>query len=172
MLLRAMSVENYRSLRSLRIDTAHVNLFIGENGVGKSNLYRAQQLVQSAMRGSFARDIAEEGGMSSALWSGARRAGKAVRICFMTELIDEERAITFRYRIEAGLKPPAAAGFNFQPQVKEEELSVETGRRPVTMMKRAGPSIAVRGEHGRLEDYPGEAMQSETAMSLLGDAGH
>jgi predicted ATPase len=172
MLLRSMFAENYRSLRSLRMDMAGVNLFIGENGVGKSNLYRALQLVQSAVRGRFAQEIAAEGGMSSALWSGLRRAGKPVRIRLETELLDEERAITFRYRIEAGLKPPAAAGFTFEPQIKEEELSVESGRRPVTMMKRAGPSIAVRGDQGRMEDYPEEVMQSETAISLLGDAGH
>lgn len=173
MLLRSMFAENYRSLRSIRMDLADVNLFIGENGVGKSNLYRALQLVQSAVRGRLAHEIAREGGMSSALWSGSRRTGKPVRIRFDAELLDEDRAMTFHYRIEAGLKPPkAAAGFAFEPQVKEEELSVETGHRPVTMMKRAGPGIFVRGERGRMEDYPEQALQSETAIALLGDAGH
>ncbi|WP_457587036.1 AAA family ATPase [Ensifer canadensis] len=173
MLLRSMFAENYRSLKSIRMDLTGVNLFIGENGVGKSNLYRALQLVQAAVRGSLAHEIAREGGMSSALWSGRRRADKPARIRLETELMDEERAITFRYRIEAGLRPPkAAAGFAYEPQIKEEELSVETGRRPVTMMKRAGPGIFVRGERGRMEDYPEQALQSETAIALLGDAGH
>ncbi|OCP38290.1 AAA family ATPase [Ensifer sp. LC163] len=173
MLLRSMFAENYRSLKSIRMDLTGVNLFIGENGVGKSNLYRALQLVQAAVRGSLAYEIAREGGMSSALWSGRRRADKPVRIRLETELMDEERAITFHYRIEAGLRPPkAAAGFAYEPQVKEEELSVETGRRPVTMMKRAGPGIFVRGDRGRMEDYPEQALQSETAIALLGDAGH
>ncbi|AFL54082.1 hypothetical protein USDA257_c55670 [Sinorhizobium fredii USDA 257] len=65
-LLRSMLAENYRSLRSIRMDLTGVNLFIGENGVGKSNLYRALQLVQSAVRGKLAYEIAKEGGMSSA----------------------------------------------------------------------------------------------------------
>ncbi|PLU73942.1 ATPase [Sinorhizobium medicae] len=173
MLLRSMFAENYRSLRSIRMDLAGVNLFIGENGVGKSNLYRGLQLVQAAVRGHFAREIAEEGGMASAIWSGSRRAGKPARIRLDAELMDEERAITFRYRIEAGFRPPkAAAGFAYEPEVKEEELTVETGRRPVTVMKRAGPGILVRGERGRMADYPEQAMTSETAISLLGDAGH
>ena len=98
-----MFAENYRSLKSIRMDLTGVNLFIGENGVGKSNLYRALQLIQSATRGTLAREIAEEGGMSSALWSGRRRADKPARIRLETEPLDEERAITFRYRIEAGL---------------------------------------------------------------------
>ncbi|MDX3927604.1 MAG: AAA family ATPase [Shinella sp.] len=173
MLLRSMFAENYRSLRSIRMDVGAINLFVGENGAGKSNLYRALQLVQAAVRGRLAYEIAAEGGMSSALWSGRRRAGDPVRIKLEVELEDAENAMTFRYRIEAGLRPPkAAAGFAFEPQIKAEELSVETGRRPVTMMKRSGPAIMVRGAAGRMEEHPERALTSETAVALLGDSGH
>ncbi|MCF3639378.1 AAA family ATPase [Rhizobium sp. TRM95111] len=172
MIVRSMFAENYRSLRSIRMDLGALNLFVGENGAGKSNLYRALHLLQAAARGTFAREIAEEGGMASALWSGPRRATDPVRIRLETELLDEDRAATFRYRIEAGLKPPAAAGFTFEPQVKLEELTVTPGSRPVVMMKRAGPSISVRGENGRMETHPEQALPSETALALLGDAGH
>ena len=174
MLLRSMFAQNYRSLRSIRMDLSGINLFIGENGVGKSNLYRALQLIQAATRGRLAHEIAAEGGMFSALWSGPRRdVDGPFRIRLEAELLDEERAITFRYRVEAGLRPPAAAaGFPFEPQIKTEELSIETGTRPVTMMKRAGPAISVRGPNGRMQDYPEQAPTSETAIALLGDAGH
>lgn len=169
-----MFAQNYRSLRSIRMDLSGINLFIGENGVGKSNLYRALQLVQAAVRGRLAHEIAAEGGMLSALWSGPRRqANGPTRIRLEVELLSEQRAITFRYRVEAGLRPPqAAAGFPFEPQIKSEELSVETGTRPVTMMKRSGPAISVRGANGRMQDYPDQALTSETAIALLGDAGH
>lgn len=172
MLLRSMSAENYRSLRSIRMDLGRVNLFVGANGAGKSNLYRSLQLVQAAVRGTFAQEIAAEGGMGSALWTGKRRPNEPVRIRLEAEVLDEDRAITFRYRIEAGLRPPAASGFAFEPQVKTEELSIETGRRPVTMMKRAGPGIMVRNEAGRMVEHPEQALTSETAIALLGDAGH
>jgi Predicted ATPase len=172
MQLSSMHAENYRSLRSIRMDLARVNVFVGENGVGKSNLYRALQLVQEAANGSFAAGIAHEGGMSSALWSGPRRADKLVRIRLSVELVDHERAITFRYRIEAGLTPPVSAGFAFEPQIKEEELLIEAGRSPVTVMKRTGPSIHVRGETGRMEAHGEDILPSETALALLGDAGH
>jgi predicted ATPase len=172
MQIRSMFAANYRSLKSIRMDMAGVNLFIGENGVGKSNLYRALQLVQAAVRGRLAHEIAREGGMASALWSGKRRSGDPVRIKLDVELLDEERALSFLYRVEAGLRPPeAAAGFAFEPQVKEEELRVDAGR-PATMMKRKGPSISVRNAAGRMEEYPEQALTSETAISLLGDAGH
>ena len=167
-----MFAENYRSLRSIRMDLAGVNLFIGENGVGKSNLYRALQLIQAAVRGRLAHEIAREGGMASALWSGKRRSGDPVRIKLEVELLDEVQALSFLYRVEAGLRPPkAAAGFMFEPQVKEEELKVDAGR-PVTVMKRAGPGIFVRNAAGRMEEHPEQALTSETAIALLGDAGH
>lgn len=167
-----MFAANYRSLKAIRMDMAEVNLFIGENGVGKSNLYRALHLVQAAVRGSFSTEIAREGGMASALWSGERRAGKPVRIRLGVELLDPERAIAFQYSIEAGLRPAkAAAGFAFEPQVKAEELRMDAGR-PVTVMKRAGPGIFVRGDSGRMEEHPEQALTSETAVAILGDAGH
>jgi predicted ATPase len=172
MQIRSMFAANYRSLKSIRMDMAGVNLFIGENGVGKSNLYRALQLIQAAVRGRLAHEIAREGGMASALWSGKRRSGDPVRIKLEVELLDEVQALSFLYRVEAGLRPPkAAAGFAFEPQVKEEELKADAGR-PVTVMKRAGPGIFVRNAAGRMEEYPEQALTSETAIALLGDAGH
>jgi predicted ATPase len=172
MQIRSMFAANYRSLKSIRMDMAGVNLFIGENGVGKSNLYRALQLIQAAVRGRLAHEIAREGGMASTLWSGRRRSGDPVRIKLEAELLDEERALSFHYRVEAGLRPPIdAAGFAFEPQVKEEELRVDAGR-PTTMMKRKGPLISVRNGAGRMEEYPEQALTSETAIALLGDAGH
>ena len=166
-----MFAANYRSLKSIRMDMAEVNLFIGENGVGKSNLYRALQLVQAAVRGRLAHEIAREGGMASALWSGRRRGGEPVRIKLDVEILDDERALSFHYKVEAGLRPPMAAGFAFEPQIKDEELKVDAGR-PATMMKRKGPSISVRNAAGRMEEYPEQALTSETAIALLGDAGH
>ena len=172
MQLRSMFARNYRSLRSIRMDLADVNLFIGENGVGKSNLYRSLQLVQAAVRGRLAHEISSEGGMFSAMWSGKRRSHESPRIRFDVELLDMERAATFRYWIEAGMRPPGAAGFSLEPEIKAEELSFEGGRRPVTMMKREGAGISVRGETGRMEAYREQALPSETAIALLGDAGH
>ena len=163
-----MSARNYRSLRAIRMDLSGVNLFIGENGVGKSNLYRALQLIQAAARGTMAREIAAEGGMASALWSGPRRSGDPVRIGLEVEALDEENAVTFRYRVETGIKPPMAAGFALEPQVKTEELVVDAAR-PVTMMKRSGPSVSVRDGAGRMRDHAEGVLASETALASLGN---
>ncbi|MCO6184901.1 AAA family ATPase [Rhizobium sp. L1K21] len=168
MLLKSMSASQYRSLRSIRMELDDVNVFIGANGVGKTNLYRALQLVQAAVQGNFAFEIAAEGGMAQTLWAGPRRKHEAARVAFAAEVEDETTGMSFEYRIAAGLRPPIdAAGFVFEPQVKEETLSVDTGRGPVVVMERKGPGIFVRDERGRMRAFGEKALVSETAISLL-----
>ncbi|GAB1583330.1 AAA family ATPase [Phyllobacterium phragmitis] len=171
MRLISFSASGYRSLRSIYLETGQVSLFVGENGAGKSNLYRALQLVKAAAEGTFAREIAAEGGMQSALWTGVRKAGKPVRIILETHFEDEETAARFSYHIEAGLPPPVSAGFKFEPHIKEEQLSLDTGRRPVELMDRRGPAVFARDGDGKRLQHPVRMLESETALSLLAGSG-
>ena len=41
MIVREIHAANYRSLRSIRFPTGRLTVFVGANGVGKTNLYRA-----------------------------------------------------------------------------------------------------------------------------------
>jgi predicted ATPase len=170
--LRSLKATGYRSLRSIVMETDDVNVFVGANGVGKSNLYKALALVRAAAVDRFAHEIAVEGGMLSALWSGPRRKGVPVRIALEVELLDGAGGVAWTYAIEAGLKPPAAAGFPFEPQIKTETLSAATGgRRAVAMMKRDGPAVAYRDGDGRMADYPVRLLPSETGLAALGGSG-
>jgi len=53
MRLTSLSATGYRSLRSIRLDIGQLALFVGENGVGKSNLYRAIQLIRASAEGTL-----------------------------------------------------------------------------------------------------------------------
>lgn len=166
-----MSAENYRSLRSIRMDLGPVNLFVGANGAGKSNLYRSLQLIKASADGQFSRMIAEEGGILSAHWSGGLKKHQKAQIRLEAEIVDEETGIVYHYRIGAGFKQPTAAGFEQEAQIKFEDISIDTGRRPHTLMTRKGGLISVRDENGRMAEHPEQAMTSETALYMLGDAG-
>lgn len=167
MQLKSMSAAQYRSLRAIRMELDGVNVFIGANGVGKTNLYRGLQLVQAAVKGTLSREIAAEGGMMQVLWAGRRRQHEKARVAFSAEVLDEKTGMVFEYRVEAGIKPPLEAGFAFEPQIKEEVFSVNVGRGPVVMMTRKGPSILLRGDRGRMGPFSETAMVSETAISML-----
>ncbi|MDR7221347.1 AAA family ATPase [Aminobacter aminovorans] len=171
MRLTSFSASGYRSLRSIRLDIGQASVFVGENGVGKSNLYRALQLIKASAEGTLAREIAGEGGMNSALWSGNRRAGQPVRVVIDAQFVDDETAARYAYKVEIGLPPPLSAGFTFEPHVKDESLTVEVGRRPVEMMSRKGQAVFARDGDGRRIEHPERVLNSETALALLGGAG-
>ena len=80
LIVREVHAAGYRSLRSIRFPVGRLSVFVGANGVGKTNLYRALQLLQAAAAGTLGRELAGEGGMESAMWAGKRRDKQPVRI--------------------------------------------------------------------------------------------
>jgi predicted ATPase len=68
--LQTLAVANYRSIRSLVMPLAQLNLITGANGSGKSSLYRALRLLAEAAQGGIVSSLAREGGLSSTLWAG------------------------------------------------------------------------------------------------------
>jgi predicted ATPase len=69
-MLRTIHFQGYRSLRDFRLKLGRVTVVTGENGVGKSNVYRALGLMRKMAEGRFAAAVAEEGGLPSLLWAG------------------------------------------------------------------------------------------------------
>ena len=172
MRLVSFSAKGYRSLRSVRFDLGQVTVFVGENGAGKSNLYRALQLVKAAAVGNFSTEIVREGGMQSAMWGGSRRKSEPARIILEAHFEDERLASRLAYSVEAGLPPPVSGAFRFEPQIKEETLSLDTGRRPVDLMDRRGPAVFARDGEGRRMEHPSRLLSSESALAVLGQSGH
>ena len=80
MRIRDVSIAGYRSLRAIRFPVGGLTVFVGANGVGKTNLYRALQLLQASAAGTLSRELASEGGMQSALWAGKRRTNQPARM--------------------------------------------------------------------------------------------
>ena len=74
-----ISISGYRSLRAIRFPVGGLTVFVGANGVGKTNLYRALELLQAAAAGTLARACLRRG-MESALWAGKRMANKPARM--------------------------------------------------------------------------------------------
>src|SRR6266851_9233139 len=90
--VREIAAAGYRTLRSIRFPVGALTVFVGANGVGKTNLYRALQLLQAAAAGTLARELASEGGMESALWAGKRTANKPARMKLSVGLGADQRA--------------------------------------------------------------------------------
>ncbi len=173
LVVREMQAEGYRSLRRIRFPAERLTVFQGANGVGKTNLDRALQLIQAAASGSHARELAAEGGMPSVRWAGPRPARAPARIRFAAALANDPAVPgggTFRYEIEVGSKDITEAALPFEPRIKEERLTFLGGRRPVTLLERRGPVITVMDAEGRRSHPDIDLMASETALGAVRDA--
>ncbi|PRH84523.1 ATPase [Labrys okinawensis] len=171
--VRDIWFKGYRSLRSIHFEVGDLSVFVGANGTGKTNLYRGLQLIQAAAQGSFAYELAREGGLAAALWAGLRPKNEPARIHLDVGLISD--SARYRYRIEAGLVQQSGGailgnGFLGEPQVKVETLKFSHGGRERTVLERKGPAVSIAGPDGKRRPFGVPLLASETALATLHDA--
>ncbi|WIJ24786.1 AAA family ATPase [Devosia sp. RR2S18] len=172
MSLSDLSIAGYRSIRSIRFPLRRLTVLVGSNGVGKTNLYRALELVHAAATGELALAIAREGGLASVMWAGSRRATDPPRLRFEVGMdtilpTDAEAAYQPRYAVEVGFGDSRyEAVFSEEPQIKAESL-ILPGRRSITLLERKGPAAWFRDENGRMRQLEQPLLASETALSSL-----
>ena len=162
----------YRSLRSIRFPIGRLTVFVGANGTGKTNLYRALQLLQAAAAGTLAHDLAAEGGMSLATWAGQRPRNKPAQIRLEAGLADPETGLKlYGYEVAAGFTPPLPPGprgaFPLEPQIKEEALNLLVRGRTIKLLERRGSAVFARDAEGRRREVTHELMASETALGAF-----
>ncbi|MES2692869.1 MAG: AAA family ATPase [Verrucomicrobiota bacterium] len=165
-MVESLQIRGYRSLENIRFPLSPLTVVTGANGTGKSNLYRSLQLLARAARGELARAVVEEGGMPSALWSGARRwvAGEPDRVQFLITV----QADTFGYMMECGLDSTGL--FAHDPQVKRERAWLGRTQRPsMLVLERDCASASLRTAEGERQDYAGDMESTETALAQIQD---
>lgn len=166
MSLTSIAIKGYRSVQRLEMPVDRLTVLVGKNGVGKTNLYRAINLLQAAAEGTVTREIAAEGGIESVLFAGARRKGQPVRLSLGATFAD------VAYTIEIGLPGLTEAALNLEPRIKEEELSAtqKPGSKAGPLMSRNGPSAWLRDDAGERHAYANTLLPSETALATFRDA--
>ncbi len=164
-MIEEIQIEGYRSVRSVRMRMRPVLVVVGENGTGKTNLYRALQLFQAAASGSLARSIAEDGGMESVLWAGARTRGP-VRMRIAATLED------FHYELVLGLPVPTGgassvepSAFNMDPIVKQERVLLDGA----VIVDRKGQSVTLRDVDGRPVTHAFDLWSSESVLARVSE---
>ncbi|WMJ68465.1 AAA family ATPase [Stenotrophomonas sp. 24(2023)] len=131
-MLQTLAIAHYRSLHGLVLPLQPLNVITGDNGSGKSNLYRALRLLAETAQGGVAASLAREGGLGSALWAGPealdrrvadgriplqggpRQAPVGLKLGFATA--------EFGYAVDLGYPPPMRSAFALDPQIKAEAI--------------------------------------------------
>src|ERR1700746_3382949 len=106
--IRSLHVRGYRSIQRVFLRLGQVNVLVGPNGCGKTNLYRSLYLLNAAAEGRLARTLAQEGGMPSALWAGEQSKGVPKRITIDVSF-DQ-----WSYRFSCGLAGATQIGSAFR----------------------------------------------------------
>ncbi len=78
-MINALAIENYRSLLKLILPLGRINVITGENGSGKSNLYRALRLLAETAQGGVVTALAHEDGLESTFWAGPEKLSRRMR---------------------------------------------------------------------------------------------
>ena len=162
----------FRSLKAVAYPMSNLDVFVGANGAGKTNLYRGLELIRSAAANTLAHDLAKEGGLTSAMWAGRRTKSEPARIRLSVSLADNSPGRgareLYRYEVEVGHPPPLAASFS-EPHIKVETLSHVGASRTTRLLDRKGPSVMARDEAGRPTQIDLDLLDAETVLSRLED---
>lgn len=187
MTLAALEIIGYRSVRRIRFPLRQLTVLVGGNGVGKTNLYRSLELMQSAANGTLADELAREGGLSSVFWAGGKnltedgsfdpkfrtdgyRSGEPRRLALEAEFGELDGFPDgLNYRLEVGFAPAeSAATFPNEAQVKSELAQMRHRGKQVMLMERKGNVAWARDANGRREIADEDLLPSEPALARLG----
>jgi predicted ATPase len=154
-MIHTLAIANYRSLRQLVVPLGRLNLILGPNASGKSNLYRALRLLAETAQGSVVSSLAREGGLSSTLWAGPESISRAMRsrevpvqggprkerVSLRLGFASDELS----YAIDLGLPSPSSSAFANDPEIKRECIWAGPHLRPASLLvDRRGPVVRIR----------------------------
>jgi predicted ATPase len=165
--VREFSASGYRSLQRIHYPMSRLDVFVGANGVGKSNLYRGLELLRAAAANTLGQELAREG-LDLAMWAGPRPKGPS-RIKLAASFSEANRLeASYHYEVEIGFPPGEPPPFPLAPEIKSEALTC-IGARRVRMMERKGLHVMARGADGRPETVNIDILESETVLGRLDD---
>jgi predicted ATPase len=162
-----LNIEGFRSLKCQSWCPGDLNLLIGPNASGKSNLLRALELLGAAAQGRLGRFIQQEGGMEPIVWDGQ---AESVRMRAKMSSIppskdDDKDAVSYQVTLARLGK---ASAYRIDNEVLASSHKAETGEmlEPFTLLERDPRHAVVYSmDSQRFEAPPSSVPEEETLLS-------
>ncbi len=150
--IKELEVKGFRSLRHVRWTPGKLNVLIGQNGSGKSNLLHTLELLKASAEGQLPEEVLREGGIAPLLW-------------------DEQTGI-----IDWTLKAAAGEELYFYEIELQRRGNTSSYKLSKEVLKAAETALIQRGSgesffldrHGILIDAEDTTPEDQTALPRIG----
>ena len=161
----ALEVEGYRSLKSQTWFPGDLNVLIGPNASGKSNVLRVLETLSIAAQGGLGRYVQQEGGMEPILWDGqVDRFRVRAKLTPIPPYTDELKdALTYELTLARLGKSSA---YRIDKEILGNFYFVETGQilNPFMLLERDPHHAVVYSVDKKKFEAPPESVPEEEAL--------
>lgn len=161
MKITRLDVEGFRSLRNISWLPGDLNVIIGPNGTGKSNLLRLMELISVSAQGKLGKYIQSLGGMDPLVWDGA-----ATAIKFILESTPEGGELgPERYELElARLGGGSSYKVEKELLINSHKFRKKVERNPFKFLERFSKTAVIFDETERTFTTPEEFVSDEESL--------
>ncbi|MEE4254703.1 MAG: AAA family ATPase [Desulfuromusa sp.] len=161
MKIKQLDIEGFRSLRNVSWVPGDLNVIIGPNGTGKSNLLRLMELISVSAQGKLGKYIQSLGGMDPIVWDGT-----ATSIKFALESIPEGGELgPEHYELElARLGTGSSYKVEKELLINSHKLRKNTEKKTFKLLERFSKTAVIFDETERTFTTPEEFVPEEESL--------
>ena len=164
MKITKLDIEGFRSLRRVSWCPGDLNVIIGPNGTGKSNLLRFLELISVSAQGRLGKYVQSLGGMDPIVWDGV---ADSISFCIETKPIGGELGPE-RYELEMA-RLGSGSSYKIGKELLINSLKLKKGyeKKPFKFLERIPTSAVFFDETQRTVVMPEEFVSDEESLLSL-----
>ena len=160
MKIKQLDIEGFRSLRNVSWLPGNLNLVIGPNGTGKSNLLRFLELISVSAQGKLGKYIQSSGGIEPLVWDGV-----ATSIKFTLETVPEADFDPEHYELKiARLGSGSSYKVEKEILINSHKLRRGVEKKPFKFLERIAKSAVIYDEKENKFTTPEEFVSDEESL--------